>query len=57
MSDPCSGNAAAAGFPPLFPDSLDWGKVAPGPKLPAEVIERTSAKYLEAYEKLTGKSL
>ena len=27
MSDPCSGNAAAAGFPPLFPDSLDWGKV------------------------------
>ena len=38
-------------------ETLDWGKVAPGPKLPAEVIARTSAKYIEAYEKLTGKTL
>lgn len=38
-------------------ETLDWGKVAPGPKLPADVIERTSAKYIEAYEKLTGKTL
>ena len=38
-------------------ETLDWGKVAPGPKLPDEVIARTSAKYLEAYEKLTGQTL
>ena len=38
-------------------ETLDWGKVAPGPRLPAEVIARTSAKYIEAYEKLTGKTL
>ena len=38
-------------------ETLDWGKVAPGPKLPAEVIARTSAKYIEAYERLTGKTL
>ena len=38
-------------------ETLDWGKVAPGPKLPAYVITRTSAKYIEAYERLTGKTL
>jgi phosphoribosylaminoimidazole-succinocarboxamide synthase len=38
-------------------ETLDWGKVTPGPKLPADVIARTSAKYIEAYEKLTGKTL
>ena len=38
-------------------ETLDWGKVAPGPKLPADVIARTSAKYIEAYEQLTGKKL
>ena len=38
-------------------ETLDWGKVAPGPKLPADVILRTSAKYIEAYEKLTGRTL
>jgi len=38
-------------------ETLDWGKKAPGPKLPPEVIARTSAKYLEACEKLTGKTL
>ena len=38
-------------------ETLDWGKVAPGPKLPADVIARTSAKYIEAFEKLTGKTL
>ena len=38
-------------------ETLDWGKVAPGPKLPADVIAKTSAKYIEAYEKLTGKTL
>ena len=38
-------------------ETLDWGKRAPGPRLPADVIARTSAKYIEAYEKLTGKTL
>jgi phosphoribosylaminoimidazole-succinocarboxamide synthase len=34
-----------------------WGKKAPGPQLPDEVVERTAAKYREAYERLTGESL
>ena len=38
-------------------ETLTWGKVAPGPTLPADVIAKTSAKYIEAYEKLTGKTL
>ncbi len=38
-------------------ETLDWDKKAPGPKLPAEVIARTRAKYLEAFERLTGKPL
>jgi len=38
-------------------ETLDWGKKTPGPKLPADVIARTSAKYIEAYERLTGRSL
>jgi len=35
-------------------ETLDWNKTAPGPALPAEVIARTSAKYHEALERLTG---
>lgn len=31
-----------------------WDKQAPGPELPADVIEQTMARYLEAYERLTG---
>jgi phosphoribosylaminoimidazole-succinocarboxamide synthase len=38
-------------------ETLDWGKTAPGPSLPAEVITRTQAKYVEAYELLTGQKL
>jgi phosphoribosylaminoimidazole-succinocarboxamide synthase len=38
-------------------ETLDWDKTPPGPKLPADVIARTSAKYREALEKLTGKAL
>ncbi len=33
---------------------LKWNKQPPGPALPAEVIERTSTKYREIYERLTG---
>ena len=35
-------------------DGKPWGKVAPAPALPAEVIEKTVAKYREALERLTG---
>jgi phosphoribosylaminoimidazole-succinocarboxamide synthase len=34
-------------------DSQPWGKVAPPPTLPADVIANTSAKYQEALERLT----
>ncbi|MEO3711702.1 phosphoribosylaminoimidazolesuccinocarboxamide synthase [Roseateles flavus] len=34
-------------------DGKPWGKVAPAPQLPAEVIEKTAAKYQEALERLT----
>lgn len=38
-------------------ETLDWNKTAPGPDLPADVVKKTSEKYLEAYRMLTGKSL
>jgi phosphoribosylaminoimidazole-succinocarboxamide synthase len=38
-------------------ETLDWNKTPPGPMLPAEVVQKTAAKYLEAYERLTGKPL
>ena len=38
-------------------ETLDWNKTAPGPNLPADIVERTAAKYREAYEKLTGRKL
>ena len=34
-----------------------WDKTAPGPELPAEVTERATARYLEAYYLLTGDHL
>ncbi len=36
---------------------LDWDKTPPGPVLPEEIVQRTSAKYHEAYEVLTGTAL
>ena len=36
-------------------ETLDWDKQPPAPKLPREVIEKTREKYIEAYEKITGK--
>ncbi|MGR9107338.1 MAG: phosphoribosylaminoimidazolesuccinocarboxamide synthase [Gammaproteobacteria bacterium] len=36
-------------------EGLDWNKKAPGPHLPAQVIERTAEKYREAEERLLGK--
>jgi phosphoribosylaminoimidazole-succinocarboxamide synthase len=35
-------------------ETLDWDKRPPGPKLPEEIIQKTAAKYREAYERLTG---
>ncbi len=37
-------------------ETLDWNKRAPGPHLPADVIARTSAKYLEALQRLVGET-
>ena len=37
-------------------DASGWDRTAPGPELPDEVVERTRAKYVEAYERLTGSS-
>jgi phosphoribosylaminoimidazole-succinocarboxamide synthase len=33
---------------------LAWNKTPPGPQLPAEIIRKTSEKYLEALERLTA---
>ena len=33
-----------------------WDKTPPGPELPDEVVDKTRAKYVEAYERLTGSS-
>jgi phosphoribosylaminoimidazole-succinocarboxamide synthase len=38
-------------------EGLDWNKTPPAPDLPADIIAKTSAKYLEAYRRLTGKEL
>ena len=38
-------------------ETLDWDKTPPGPELPAEIIEKSQARYLEAYQRLTGTEL
>ena len=38
-------------------ETLSWDKTPPAPRLPKEVIEKTSAKYLEAFKQLTGSEL
>jgi phosphoribosylaminoimidazole-succinocarboxamide synthase len=38
-------------------ETTSWDKNSPPPELPAEVVGRTRAKYLEAYERLTGQGL
>jgi phosphoribosylaminoimidazole-succinocarboxamide synthase len=35
-------------------ETLDWNKKAPGPRLPAEIIAKTSEKYREALTRLTA---
>jgi phosphoribosylaminoimidazole-succinocarboxamide synthase len=38
-------------------ETLDWDKTPPAPSLPQEIIAKTSAKYLEAHKRLTGREL
>jgi phosphoribosylaminoimidazole-succinocarboxamide synthase len=38
-------------------ETLDWNKTPPAPRLPADVIARTSEKYREALHRLTGQEL
>jgi phosphoribosylaminoimidazole-succinocarboxamide synthase len=50
------------GSPPSFDkqfvrdwlETTGWDKDSPPPELPADVVERTRQKYLEAYERITG---
>ena len=37
-------------------DGLDWDKQQPPPPLPDEVVSATSSRYVEAYERITGRS-
>ncbi len=36
-------------------NSLDWNKQPPAPNLPDHIVLETSKKYIEAYERLTGR--
>src|SRR6266480_622643 len=38
-------------------ETLDWKKTPPAPSLPKDVIAKTSAKYIEAFERLTSEKL
>ena len=38
-------------------ETLDWDKTPPAPRLPKEVIEKSSAKYVGAFRRLTGSEL
>jgi phosphoribosylaminoimidazole-succinocarboxamide synthase len=35
-------------------ETLGWDKTSPGPELPEEVVEGTRARYVEAFERMTG---
>ena len=37
-------------------ETQDWDKTDPGPTLPADIVEGTRARYVEAYERITGAS-
>ena len=37
-------------------DTLDWDKTPPPPELPSSVVEETTARYVEGYERITGRS-
>jgi phosphoribosylaminoimidazole-succinocarboxamide synthase len=61
---PADGYAPGRGQPSFdkqyvrdYLESIGWAKTPPGPELPAEVVAGTSAKYREAYRRLTGREL
>ncbi|MBN2583551.1 MAG: phosphoribosylaminoimidazolesuccinocarboxamide synthase [Planctomycetes bacterium] len=37
-------------------ETLDWDKTPPAPALPPDIVEKTRARYLEAYERITRKT-
>jgi len=37
-----------------YAESLGWDKTPPGPELPDDVVSGTRARYLEAFEQITG---
>jgi phosphoribosylaminoimidazole-succinocarboxamide synthase len=53
---------APGGSPPSYDkqyvrnwlETLDWDKTPPGPEIPADVVAGTRARYVEAYERITG---
>lgn len=34
---------------------LDWDRTPPGPEIPADIVAATRARYIEAYERITGR--
>jgi phosphoribosylaminoimidazole-succinocarboxamide synthase len=36
-------------------EGLDWDKTPPPPPVPPEVVDATSRRYVEAYERITGR--
>ena len=40
-----------------YADSIGWDHSPPGPELPDEVVQNTRTKYVEAYERITGRTL
>jgi len=38
-------------------ETLDWDKKPPAPVLPEDVVQKTREKYIEAYERITGRKL
>jgi phosphoribosylaminoimidazole-succinocarboxamide synthase len=37
-----------------YAEGLGWDKAYPGPELPQEVVDRTRASYIDAFERITG---
>jgi len=40
-----------------FMTSIGWDKNPPAPEVPEDIVRETTKKYIEAYEKITGKKL
>jgi phosphoribosylaminoimidazole-succinocarboxamide synthase len=38
-------------------ESIDWDKTPPAPELPQEIVDKTAAKYMDAYKRITGKNI